>query len=114
MIYVPDLENYQCYVVINSETIRAYKTKPYNPGYNQTINIQYRDYYLNSNYIYQDGTQQFNNYSTIPVCLDKENLTSEYFYRNDLDSILICIAILFFFLFYFPIWVMSRMFKRFL
>lgn len=111
MIYVPDL-SYACYVVQNSDTIRAYKVKPYNPGYNQSVNIEYRDYYLKSNYIYQDGTQNFGNYSTIPTCLDSSALTDSYYYRNDFDSILVIFLIMCVFCFYIPIKIFSRLFKR--
>lgn len=99
MIYVPDL-SYECYVVQNADTIRAYRTKPYNPSYNNTITISYRDYYLNSNYIYQDGTQQFGSYSTIPICLNQNNLTNDFYYRNDFDSIMIILFIFLFIVFF--------------
>ena len=108
MIYVPDL-SYECYVIQNAETIRAYKVKPYNPGYNNTINIEYRDFYINSNYIYQDGSQQFGNYSTLPTCHDKSNLTSDFYYRNDFDSIMI-ILFIFIFLVYFIVKKVVRVF----
>lgn len=108
MIYVPDL-SYECYVIQNADTIRAYKTKPYNPGYNQSINIEYRDFYINSNYIYQDGTQQFGSYSTLPTCHDKNNLTDDFYYRNDFDSILI-ILFIFLFLVYFIVKKIVRVF----
>lgn len=112
MIYVPDL-SYECYVVQNADTIRAYRTKPYSPSYNNTITISYRDYYINSNYIYQDGNQQFGSYSTIPVCLDKNNLTDNVYYRNDLDSILIIFFILAIVCFVIPLKILTRFFRRF-
>lgn len=108
MIYVPDL-SYECYVIKDANTIRAYKTKPYNPNRNDTINFDYRDYYLNSNYIYQDGTEQFSYYSTIPTCHDKDNLTTDYYYRNDFDSILI-ILFIFLFIVYFIVKKIIRVF----
>lgn len=112
MIYVPDL-SYECYVVQNSDTIRAYKTKPYNPSYNQSISIEYRDYYLNSNYIYQDGIQQFSNYTTIPICLENSVLTDNVYYRNDFDSILVIFTIMCIFCFLIPLKVILRFFRRF-
>lgn len=96
MIYVPELNNYQCYVVTGNGVIRAYKQKPYNPGYNQNITIDYRDYYVDSSYLYQDGSQSFSNYSTIPVCLDNSVLTDRYFYRLDIDKIMIVFFIMLF------------------
>lgn len=112
MIYVPDT-SYKCYVIINSDTIRSYEQVPYNPGYNQNISINYRDYYLNSNYIYMDGSQNFGNYSTIPTCLDKSVITDSVYYRNDFDSILIIFLIMSIFIFYIPIKVFLRFFRRF-
>lgn len=107
MIYVPELSSYQCYVVRDSNTIRAYKQKP---TYNS--NIVYRDYFYNSNYLYQDGTQQFSNYTTLPVCLDKNVLTDNVYYRNDFDSILIIFLILSIFCFLIPIKIFLRLFRR--
>lgn len=107
MIYVPDTENYSCFVVRDSNTIRAYKQKP---TYNS--NIDYRDYYINSNYLYQDGNQQFSNYTTLPVCLNNSELTNNVYYRNDFDSILIIFMILSIFCFLIPIKIFLRLFRR--
>lgn len=95
MIYVPDL-NYVCYVLQNKDTIRAYKTMPYNPGYNQQVNVEYRDYYINSSYLYTDGYQTFNSYSTIPICLEQARLTTDLYYRFDIDKIMIVFFIFLF------------------
>lgn len=103
MIYVPDL-NYQCYVLVNKDTIRAYATKPYNPGYNQQININYRDFYINSSYLYTDGVQTFNSYSTIPTCLEQSSLTDALYYRQDIDKIMI-VFFIFLFIITFMFWV---------
>lgn len=115
MIYV-DVENindYSCYVVTNSDTIRAYRTmptRPSNTGYQNTVN--YRDFYVNSHYMYLDGTQSFSYNSTIPTCLNKNILTNEFYYRNDFDSILIIFIIIVIFGIYLPIKIFSRLFKR--
>lgn len=108
MIYVPDVENYKCFVVVNSETIRAYEKIP-------TINtaVNYRDYYINSNYLYEDGIQEFGRYTTLPVCLDPSFLTSDFWYRNDLDSILLIFLILSIFIVYLPLKIVFRIFRRF-
>ena len=108
MIYLPDLENYQCFVVRDENTLRAYEDEP---QLNQSIN--YRDYYINSNYVYQDGVQEFNLYSTLPVCLDSSVLTNEVYYRNDFDSILVILLIMSIFCFYIPIKIFLRLFRRF-
>lgn len=107
MIYVPDLENYKCFVVRNESTIRAYKNIPVNNS-----DVAYRDYFYNSNYLYQDGVQSFGSYSTLPICLDNSNLTNNVYYRNDFDSILIIFLIMCIFCFYLPLKIFVRLFRR--
>lgn len=89
MIYVPDLDNYVCYVVRDTNTLRAYKTMP-----EKNADVDYRDYYINSHYLYQDGVQSFSSYSNLPVCLSSDNLTTAYAYRNDFTDICIVFVIL--------------------
>lgn len=108
MIYVPDLENYKCYVVRNDSTVRAYKNIPQN-----NMDIEYRDYYYNSNYLYQDGVQSFSSYTTLPICLDNSILTDSVYYRNDFDSILVIFLIMCIFCFYLPLKIFVRLFRRF-
>ena len=108
MIYVPDIENYKCFVVRNDTTIRAYKEVPTN-----NTDIDYRDYYYSSNYLYQDGTQSFSTYTTLPVCLDNDLLTTNPYYRTDLDSILIIFTIMCIFCLLIPLKVFMRLFRRF-
>lgn len=108
MIYVPDVDNYECYYIQSEGIIRAYEEIP---SYNTTIN--YRDYYINSNYIFKDGITQFGSYSTLPICLDHNVLTDDVYYRNDFDSILIIVLIMSIFMFYIPIKIFMRLFRRF-
>lgn len=107
MIYVPDLNSYECYYVYGEGVIRAYERTP---QYNQTIN--YRDYYINSNYIYRDGSTQFGSYSTLPTCLSTSTLTDNVYYRNDIDKIMIVFLILVIICIYFPLKLFSRLFRR--
>ena len=107
MIYVPDL-NYKCYVVRDTNTIRAYKRVPTN---NSTID--YRDYYYNSNYLYQDGEQTFSQYTTLPTCLDSNVLTDNSYYRNDIADILFIFTIICLFGLYLPYRIFLHLFKRF-
>lgn len=107
MIYVPDLDNYECFVVQSEGVIRAYEEIP---TYNSSI--IYRDYYLKSNYIFKDGVQSFGNYSTLPICLSSSVLTDRVEYRNDFDSILIIFLIMCLFCFYIPICLFKRIFRR--
>ena len=88
MIYVPDT-SYQCYVIRDSNTLRAYEEVPRN-----NTTIQYRDYYINSHYLYQDGEQTFSQYATLPVCLDSSVITGAYGFRNDFADILLISIIL--------------------
>ena len=107
MIYVPDLENYKCFVVRDESTLRAYKEVP-----RKNSDVDYRDYFYNSNYLYKDGEQSFGNYSVLPVCLDNSVLTSEVYYRNDFDSILIIFLIMSIFCFLIPIKLFLRFIRR--
>lgn len=109
MIYVPDIENYKCFVVRNESTIRAYKQIP-----SHNSDISYRDYYYTSNYLYQDGIQSFSQYTALPTCLDSSVITTSPYYRNDFDSILIIFLIMSIFCFLIPIKVFTRLFRRFL
>ena len=113
-LYVPDYSSikYPCVVVRDSNTIRAYKQTPYNPPYNQIVDIPFVDFYLNSNYIYTENTQRFSNNTSLPICLSSSNLTDNYYHRNDLDSILIVFVIFCFFALYIPFKVIMRLFKK--
>ena len=99
----------KCYVVQSEGVIRAYDRLP---NYNVTAN--FRDYYINSDYIYKDGAQSWSSYSTLHVCLDNNIITDNYFYRLDIDKILIIFIIIFVFCFYFPFKIVSRAFGRWL
>lgn len=109
MIYVPSLENYACYVLVDNNTIRAYEQMP-----TKDSSVNYRDYYINSSYLYRDGVQAFSQYSTLPICLSNSELTTNVFYRNDIDKILVVTFILLIICFYFPYRIISRMFGRWL
>lgn len=106
-IYVPDLDNYKCFVVRDETTIRAYEEIP-----QRNRDINYRDYFYNSNYLYQDGVQSFGNYSVLPICLDNSVLTTEVYYRNDFDSILIMFLIMCIFCFLIPLKLFLRFIRR--
>lgn len=107
MIYVPVYNSSNCVVIRDKDTIRIYDTQP---TYNS--NNYYTDYYINSHYIFNNGYQQFNQYSTLPTCINHNLLTTNVFYRNDIDSILIIFLILLLICFLFPYKIISRMFGR--
>lgn len=92
MIFLPEDNIYnKCYVVQNSDTIRAYNVVPAN-----NRDYQYRDYYIDSGYIYRDGTGTWSSYTTLPICLDNSLITHNDFYRNDFDKICIIFLTLLF------------------
>lgn len=105
MIYIPNYENNQCAYVRDKDTIRVYDDIPV---INSTTT--YTDYYVNSHYLSTTGVQTFNQYSTVPSCID--NVSTDWWYRNDISSILICILVLCIFL-CIPFKVLFRLFRRF-
>lgn len=86
MIYLPveDVADYACYVVQSGEVIRAYKE---NPEDNKTI--EYTDFYINSHYLENYGTQTFDEIIDIPTCIDVTRITNAYSYRNDFVDIMV-------------------------
>lgn len=108
LIYVPDNNTYnKCYVLQNENVIRGYNVVPnYNTSYN------YRDYYINSDYYYKDGGGTWSNYTTLPVCLDSNVITHNFYYRTDFYKILIMFLIMSIFILYIPVKVFSKIFKR--
>ena len=108
MIYVPNKENYKCFVVQNEEVIRAYVNIP-----NYNTNVSYRDFYIRSDYIFRDGVQQFSNYTTLPTCLDNSIVTDSFYYRVDFDKILVIFIILAIVCFIVPLKIFLRLFRRF-
>lgn len=109
MIYIPnyDSTSQKCYVVQNEEVIREYERQP---EYNSTI--AYRDFYIRSDYIYKDGVQSFSTYSSLPVCLSSELLTNDYWYRQDISSVLVMFLIINIFAIFLPIKLFSKIMKK--
>lgn len=106
-IYVPEKERYKCYVVQSEGVIRGYEEIPKN---NTTIN--YRDYYINSDYIFRDGHQTFGTNSTLPFCLSADIITDDYYYRLDFYKILIMFLIISIVCIYIPLKIFFKIFKR--
>lgn len=105
-IYVPD-SSYSCYVVNANGYIRAYQTTP---AYNSSS--VYRDYYFTNNYYYNDGTQSWSSYSTLPSCIDSSVLTTDVWYRYDFDKILTIFLILFIFIVLIPLHIISKLLPK--
>lgn len=109
-IFVPQDNVYnKCYVVQSEDIIRGYDSVPRNG-----VSYNYRDYYINSDYIYKDGYGSWSQYSTLPVCLSSDVITNDIYYRQDFTNILICFIILVIFCFGIPIRIFKRLFRRFL
>lgn len=107
MLYVPNLEQYKCVVIRDTNTIRAYREIP-----QTNTTIDFTDYYVNSNYMSQEGIQTFNQYANLPICHDSSLLTDEYYYRNDISQIFFCILFLMLILII-PFKILFRLFRRF-
>lgn len=106
---VDNVSDFACYSVIDKDTIRAYSTMP---QLNSSSN--YVDFYINSHYLEKEGTQTWGSYTQyLPVCISSSAITNDFYYRNDLDSILIIFSIMCIFIFYIPIKVFLRLFRRF-
>lgn len=105
-IYIPD-NTYRCYVLINGTTLRGYKNIPAN-----NTSSAYRDFYINSNYYYNDGNTSWSSYSTLPICLDSSVLTTDVSYRLDYDKILTIYLILFIFIILIPLHIVMRFFPK--
>lgn len=107
-IFVPEDNVYnECYVVQSEGVIRGYDTYPRN-----NVSYNYRDYYINSNYIYREGSGTWSQYATLPVCLTSDIITNDFWYRQDLSSILIIFLIINIFGIYIPIKIFSKLFRK--
>lgn len=106
-IFLPDT-SYACYEIRDANTIRAYETQPRVNG-----SSDYTDYYINSHYIFKNGTSTWSQYATLPTC-SGATFTTNVFYRNDMGDILLMFFIILLVCFYFPYRVISRAFGRWL
>lgn len=109
MTYLPKLEDQNCIIVdnLNSGYIRVYDRTP---SANSTIG--YVDYFIDKDYITRTGTQSFSNYNYSLNCQPHDNFTTDFYYRVDLDKILIIFLIMCIFCFLIPLKIFLRLFKR--
>lgn len=91
LVYVPNYESGNCAYIYSTDIIRVYDSQP-----RQNSTIQYKDYYIKSSYIYNTGSTNFTQYTTLPTCISSNRITTDYWYRNDIASIIIvALAIIF-------------------
>lgn len=107
MIYVPNYVSTNCAYIYNSDIIRVYDTVPQSGR-----TIAYKDYYIKSSYIYNEGSTTFSNYSTLPSCIASSRITTDIYYRNDLPSILIIFFAFVIIGILLPLKIFMRMFRR--
>lgn len=107
-IFVPSDNTYNaCYVVQSEGVIRGYDRIP---SYN--TNYHYRDYYINSSYIFRDGSGTWSNYANLPVCLSSDIITNDFYYRLDFPNILLMFFIINIFGIYLPIKIFMKILPR--
>ena len=108
-IYVPvsNVNDFSCYVVYDSQTIRAYV---------DSIHIgdnSYTDFYYNAHYMYKTGVQTITDIREFPQCENMQRITNESWYRLDLAHIIVIVSFFIFFIIL-TIKIFSRMFGRWL
>lgn len=111
-IYLPvdNINEFDCYVIQDKDTIRAYKNMP-----NLNSTSDYVDFYINSHYLEKKGNQSWGNYSQyLPTCISSAAITNNFYYRNDFLDILLIFSIFVIFTIFLPIKVFGRLFRRFL
>lgn len=109
-IYLPveNTNDFKCYSVQNDYTIRAYVDTPQIDS-----SSNYVDFYINSHYLEKTGVQTWGNYTQyLPICLSNENITNDFYYRNDFPDILFMFLVFVFFGMYIPFRIIRRFFKK--
>lgn len=106
-IYVPNYSDGNCAYIYNSDIVRVYDSIP---RHNSTIG--YKDYFINSSYIDNNGTTTFSQYSSLPTCINSDRITTEVYYRNDFAQILLIFFLLSFICFWVPWRIFLRLFRR--
>ena len=104
-LYVPDIvSNYRCYFYDNSGEI-LYATNEL-PSKDTTIEVE--KIFVNNHYSIIHDTL---NITSDISCLDN-NITTSSLYRKDIVDISILVVIMSIFLFFIPVYIFSRLFKR--
>lgn len=100
MIYLPinNFDEYSCYFFKDSDTIVAVKNEN-----------EYTEFYINSHYLKNDITGLT---TTTTNCIDKNLLTNDWKYRNDISDICVVVACFSIFFFAIPLFIVSRFIKK--
>lgn len=107
-VYVPNYTNQQsCAYIYNNDVIRVYDSQPRN-----NATITYKDYYIHNDYIYNEGSTTFSQYSSLPNCIADSRITTDVYYRNDIMQILVVFFLLSFICLYLPWKILCRVFRR--
>ena len=104
MIYVPNLDNDDCVIIRNSDTIRVYDYTP-----SRDSNVHYIDYYPHLNYQSNEGYEYFSQYSTLPICRQAD---TNIMNRVDINYIIIPVVILLLMGVYFNYIILKEFFFR--
>lgn len=109
-VYLPiEVNSNQCAVMVSDGHIRIYDNQYSGSGsYGQ--DIHYYDFYIRDNYIETEGTNRV--YNSLN-CMSNE-FTTDIYYRNDFDKILIIFFIILIVGLWFPYKIISRLFGRWL
>lgn len=97
-LYIGDIPTNYHYAAFSNDYVTLYN-KPY--GQNETLDY-YRIYFNYDNFIYSTGVSSFSNYNRTDFT--DISVSQSWWYRRDLDSILLCVFIIsIFFIFIFNI-----------
>lgn len=106
-IFVPNYDSSNCAYMYSNNVLRVYEEQP-----RANSTISYTDYMVDNHYLFRNGTTSFTSYTTLPTCLNSSNITTDFYYRTDFDSILIIFLILSIFIIFIPLKLLSRLFGR--
>lgn len=104
MIYSPvAIDNNKCFEYQDTVILRVYDTI----NINQVNN--YTDYNTGNHYSSKKGSVLL---TDSPVCINHEDLTTDFYYRNDISHILVVFLIICIFVFYIPYKIFLRFYRK--
>lgn len=105
MIYSPISldQNNLCYENQDTVILRIYDS------INLDSNNTYTDYNTSNHYSSKTGTIYL---TETPNCINHDQLSDSFYYRNDLSHILLIFSVFFFFIIYIPFRLIFRFYRR--